>query len=160
MDTTTDNDNGISSIREAYIAYKLGNVEAMEAYIESVVIPALPHGSGIDAPWTFKLLKNGNVELYCGYHGMDENGFYDGWQDFKVKLFRHNKDKINPLRDSRQQILHRTGDWDFSVHFTGYRNARNRSWGYGLLDYLYETIQYALSEAKVITPMRSEIVEA
>jgi hypothetical protein len=160
MGAITDNGNGITSIREAYIAYKLGNDNAIEDYIESVVIPALPHGSGIDAKWTHQTFKNGNVELYCGYHGMNEDGFYDGWQDFKVKLFRHNKDKLNQLRDGRQQILHRVGDWDFSVHFTGYRNARNRSWGYGLLNYLSETIHYALTEAKVITPMRSEIVEA
>jgi hypothetical protein len=37
--------------------------------IENVIIPALPHGSGIDAKWTHRVLKNGNVELYCSFHG-------------------------------------------------------------------------------------------
>jgi hypothetical protein len=160
METTTDNGNSVDSMREAYIAYKLGDVGAIDDYVENVVIPALPHGSGIDADWSFNVLKNGNVELYCSYHGMDEHGFYDGWQDFKVRLFRHTKNKLNQLRDGRQQVLYKVGDWDFSVHFTGYRNARNRSWGYGLLDYLGETIHYALSEAKIISPMRQEIIEA
>ena len=146
----------------AYGEWQRGDVGAIDDYIENVVIPSLPHGSGIDAKWTHKTFKNGNVELYCGYHGMDENGFYDGWQDFKVKLFRHTKDKLNKLSGpclGKTQVLYRTGDWDYSVHFTGYRNARNRSWGYGLLDYLSETIQYALSEAKIISPMRQEIIE-
>lgn len=162
METITDNGSGIDSMREAYIAYKLGNIGAIDDYVENVVIPALPHGSGIDAKWTHRVFKNGNVELYCSYHGMDEYGYYDGWQDFKVKLFRHKTEQRNKLcgpMEGRYQILHRVGDWDFSVHFTGYRNARNRSWGYGLLEYLSETVYYALGKAKIISPMRTEIID-
>lgn len=157
METTNNN---IGSMREAYIAHKLGNDGAIDDYVENIVIPALPHGSGIDAKWEYKILKNGNVELLCSYHGMDENGFYDGWQDFKVKLYRHTTDKLHQLRDGRKQVLYRAGQWDFSVHLTGYRTSRNTSWGYGLRDYLGETIQYALSEAKVIDKMCCEVLPA
>ena len=151
--------NDMGSMQQAYTAWKSGDVGAIADYVENVVIPALPHGSGIDAKWEYRVLKNGNVELSCGFHGMDENGFYDGWQDFKVKLFRYNKDKLHQLNNGKRQILFRAGNWDCSVHLSGYRNSRNRSWGYGLLDYLSETIQYALSDAKVIDRMGSEIID-
>jgi hypothetical protein len=152
-----------ATMRGAYGAWKRGDVGAIDDYVENVVIPALPHGSGIDAKWTHRTLKNGNVELYCSFHGMDENGFYDGWQDFKVKLFRHTQDKLNKLNGSSEgkvQVLHRAGQWDYSVHLTGYRQSRNTSWGYGLRDYLSELVDYALGEAKVIDKMGMEIIDA
>ena len=51
------------------------------------IIDALPHGSGIDASWNVSRYDNGNVLAECSYHGMDQNGYYDGWQDFNVRLF-------------------------------------------------------------------------
>jgi hypothetical protein len=122
----------------------------------------LPHGSGIDSSWHFDRLKNGSIICSCSYHGMDQNGMYDGWQDFYVKLFSHKKDRLNPLFGpslGKVQVLHRKGDIDFSVHFTGYRHSSSKSWMYGLKDYLEESIHYALSEAKILTN-RHEVLEA
>jgi len=87
------------------------------------IIDVLPHGSGIDGSWTIRRQKNGKVRCYCSYHGMDENGYYDGWQDFYVVLADH----------------------AYDVHLCGYRV--HRGWAYGLLDYLSEVVGCALEEA-------------
>jgi hypothetical protein len=50
------------------------------------LVDILPHGSGIDAEWQIEQLRNGNVVANCSYHGMDEHGYYDGWQDFKIVI--------------------------------------------------------------------------
>ena len=51
------------------------------------IVELLPHGSGIDTDWLlWGRLRNRNVVCICSYHGMDEHGSYDGWQDFKVVL--------------------------------------------------------------------------
>lgn len=120
------------------------------------LLDALPHGSGIDCTWDVEVLKNGNVVFRNSYHGMDEGGYYDGWQDFSVVIFCHQRDVLNPLRDGvTTQVLYRKGDLDFRLEFNG--GTTRKSWAYGLKDYLYETIGYALSEAG-IGKMRSEFV--
>ena len=42
----------------------------------------LPHGSGIDSDWDLMMASKTRVRCQCSYHCMDENGMYDGWQDF------------------------------------------------------------------------------
>lgn len=127
---------------------------------ESRLEEILPHGSGIDATWSFETYENGNVTAYCSYHLMDEHGSYDGWQDFKVRIFRHTSDKLNPLKgpcEGKTQVVHRKGDIDYSVHLCGHRVRRNSA--YGLVDYLTDTIGYALQEAG-IGRMRHETIES
>lgn len=43
------------------------------------------HGSGIDADWKQSQSKN-FLNLHNSFHCLDQNGFYEGWQDFTVKL--------------------------------------------------------------------------
>jgi hypothetical protein len=122
----------------------------------------LPHGSGIDARWEFSRLKNGAIICRNGFHGMDEYGYYDGWQEFYVKLFEHKQDKLNSLSgplSGKVQVLHRAGDLDFEVHLSGYRQPQSKAWTYELKSYLSESMHYALFEAKILTN-RHEVIEA
>lgn len=128
---------------------------------EDVLKDALPHGSGIDCDWNVSTLKNGSVVAHNSYHGMNDCGMYDGWQDFTVKLFRHTADKLNPLigpSAGKIQVIHRKGDVDFKLSFTG--GLCRKNWAYGLRDYLEESIQYSLSEAKILTSRSCEIIDA
>ena len=55
--------------------------------LETTLTDILPHGSGIDAAWRIERKKNGSIVASSSYHGMNENGFYDGWQDFSVTIY-------------------------------------------------------------------------
>ena len=133
----------------------------METITEERLIDALPHGSGIDCNWSAETQKNGNIVASNSYHLMDDGGMYDGWQNFSVKLYRHKADKLNPLKgpcEGQVQVVHRKGDWDYSVHLTGCRVRRNSA--YDLRNYLVECIGHALSEAGIVVGMGSEIIDA
>lgn len=54
--------------------------------ITEALIYILPHGSGIDSDWNIEFLKNSNIVCHNSYHCMNNNGYYDGWIDFRVKL--------------------------------------------------------------------------
>jgi hypothetical protein len=55
--------------------------EALD-YIENNI---LPHGSGIDSGCTIDRDSTENkLVINSSFHLMDENGYYDGWMDFKV----------------------------------------------------------------------------
>ena len=73
----------------------LNNIDAMidagridEA--EEILLSVLPHGSGIDADWTFEYLKNGTIVCRNEYHVMHD-GYYVKWIPFHIKIFRHRK---------------------------------------------------------------------
>lgn len=52
------------------------------------------HGSGIDCDWI--LSSNGKkVYLENAYHVMDESGFYDGFMDFKITIYKGRITRIN-----------------------------------------------------------------
>lgn len=123
------------------------------------IIAALPHGSGIDATWVIERQKNGKVRCYNAFHAMNEDGYYDGWQEFCVILYPHTKEERHALCGpcaGKVQITARPGDIDMDIISIG--KWTRRSWGYDLRDYLYKTIQYALSATKIIDPMRNDVV--
>ena len=108
---------------------------------------SLPHGSGIDCDWTMETEEN-RATFYNAYHGMNENGMYDGWLEFRVEFFRHKKDKLNTLSgpcSGRVQVLHRAGDWDFRV-VGRFSEIARRPWGCGLREYLEDTIHVCLMD--------------
>lgn len=43
------------------------------------------HGSGIDSEWKWMHSKD-YIIIRNSYHCMNENGYYNGWQDFSVQL--------------------------------------------------------------------------
>lgn len=124
------------------------------------IINALPHGSGIDCTWQ---IERGVSCIWCfnSYHLMNDGGYYDGWQDFSVKLFAHKSEKLQPLTGpcaGKVQVVHRKGDIDFQFSLRGGRVRRNSA--LGLCDYLAEIIEYALSEAGIIDGLGYEIRDA
>lgn len=54
--------------------------------IEYLCENMLPSGSGIDSgiQFDFENSKMDRLVLNSSYHSMDENGYYDGWIDFKI----------------------------------------------------------------------------
>ena len=73
---------------------RLSCIESMNSEWESIhedtildiVKNSFPSGSGFDSGTQFDFQKsNGNKLVFdTSYHFMDENGFYSGWQDYKV----------------------------------------------------------------------------
>lgn len=88
------------------------------------MIDALPHGGGIDCSWSIDRLKKGNIVARNSYHVMNKNGYYDGWQDFSIRIY--------PTE---------TGH-DFRLLFTGYR--QRKQWACDLRDYLEDSIYLSL----------------
>jgi hypothetical protein len=89
----------------------------------------LPHGSGIDCSW-YGYVTKGNLCFTNAFHAMDENGYYDGYAQFTVKL---------PLVDN---CVH----WDsFTIEFNG-RNSAYLNRKYNLRDYIETTIYDGLNE--------------
>jgi hypothetical protein len=54
----------------------------------SELINELPHGSGLDGEWSLDFEKSNDKQLtfYMQYHCMNENGMYDGYVDFTLKV--------------------------------------------------------------------------
>ena len=82
----------------------------------------LPSGSGIDSGCKIDVEKSSSdkVIITFGYHFMDDYGYYDGWEDYKLIV----KAKL----------------WnDFDLRIVG----KDRRF---IKEYLYETFDYALRE--------------
>lgn len=94
------------------------------------LLGALPHGSGIDAPWHVDMMEGGAI-LASSYHAMEsETGFYWGWVDFTVTLSAHN------------------GLWTVdAVRFDLDGPEDEVPFAYDLDDYLADTVSGALSHA-------------
>jgi hypothetical protein len=90
---------------------------------EETVLEMLPHGSGIDCKWEVEEFK---PSILCknSYHVMDENGYYDGYIDFSVRIPKH-----EPL--------------DFEVHFAT-SSGRTHAKDLGLVEYLEDTIFWSI----------------
>jgi len=114
------------------------------------VVNKLPHGSGIDSMWGWNTFKNGNVTFYNSYHVMNEVGFYDGWEDFSVRVFKIKRTIINVLRgpcEGDVQVVFVEGDLDWQVRMSGtFRNEGSR---YGVREDLEQIIEIAMSELKI-----------
>lgn len=116
------------------------------------IFDALPHGSGIDYEWKGNKFENGTIYFFNSYHGMDEGG-YNRIVPFRIRIFQHKKDELNPLKgpsEGKVQIVHKKDDWDFSV-------SMDNRWGDR--DHIEESIGYALEKLGIGT-MGMEIVDA
>ena len=85
------------------------------------IVMRLPHGSGIDSDWIIEE-KSDKVYAYNSYHCMDDNGFYNGWQDFYI---------IIPKKNPRK----------FKLHFQGNQYLARK---YMLRGYLEDIIAFSL----------------
>jgi len=122
---------------------------------ESCLRDLLPHGSGIDSEWVITEHKNGNFTCENSFHSMDENGYYDGYMPFTVRLFRHTQNMYNPLKgplEGKIQVVHRKNDVDFSLSC----NENKRRSFYGLKEYLNDTLYHALES---VLTKRDEMID-
>lgn len=123
----------------------------------SELIEMLPHGSGIDCAWRVEPMRDG-VECFNSFHMMNENGMYDGYADFSVKIFHHRKDVFHSLHGpcaGMVQVLHRKGDLDFKVVTRG--SAWRRVVAADLAEYIHECVYFALES---ILTKRNETIKA
>ena len=116
------------------------NIDNVQYEITELLTYILPHGGGIDADWNIEFLKNGNIVCHNSYHCMDTYGGYDGWIDFKVKIYRCKEDIFNSLKgvcEGKIQVLQRKGDLDFKLY--GDFHLRWNKYAY-VKDYLIDII--------------------
>lgn len=109
------------------------------------VLEVLPHGSGIDGRWQHVVVGNRD-KFTCSIHCMDENGYYDGWQDFAVTIWRHQKDVLNPLRgamEGKTQVVYKAGDRDFKITFG---EPRREKYIWSWKEPLYDMIGHELGK--------------
>lgn len=92
------------------------------ARLQHLVDSHLPHGSGVDSGCTIDTEKFESLLIYSSFHVMDENGFYDGWIDFTVRV-----------KPSLQFGIDLIIKGNFGKH-------------QDLKDYLHETFDFALNE--------------
>jgi hypothetical protein len=87
------------------------------------LLDKLPSGSGLDNEWHYDIKHStGNkILLSSSFHTMNEDGYYDGWIDFKIRI---EASLINEIK------LSITGN------FGKYQDIR---------DYLYDILHYALT---------------
>ena len=119
----------------------------------------LPHGSGINCDWAGHMSDSGKyVYFRNSYHAMNEYGFYDGYQDFTVRIPKI--DFINFVYGSWLMSMSMTSDinteaknmWadatlsiidEFTIQFN---NGHYLADKYMLKDYLEDTLAYALRD--------------
>lgn len=89
----------------------------------------LPHGSGIDYTWhiTQHIAKPNRFTCSNAYHAMDEYGGYCHSYDFRVTI------DYNPDTDSF-----------VFVRFSFCGQRENNCCGFGLVDYLVDTLIYSI----------------
>lgn len=125
--------------------------------VEYYFADQLPHGSGIDCKWEY--YKTGDYVYFSNsYHCMSEHGYYDGYQDFRIRidktLFSYLCEAIVKMNayqhePSRQRMIKRVGVLldiikdDFTLQFTG---SRYKAEKYFLYDYLVDTIAYSFDD--------------
>jgi len=96
------------------------------------ILEHLPHGSGIDGDWSMDFNeKKQEVSFYNSYHYMDGYGYYRRWIDFKVRISLKHIDNF----------------------YLSFRGPSSDYWyinGYGIREYLNDTIRFSLEEAGLI----------
>lgn len=78
----------------------------------------LPSGSGIDCGTKIDIDKSNTNEivLHCSYHHMNDNGFYDGWTEHKIRIwptfdgfdFTISGRNRNDVKEYLEQCYHQT----------------------------------------------------
>jgi hypothetical protein len=93
------------------------HLETLESYNDM-----LPSGSGFDSGSKINFEKSNDEKIFIdtSYHFMDDNGFYDGWEDYVI-------------------VVTASLSFDIVLNIKG-KNRRD------IKDYMYETFQYILTQ--------------
>lgn len=96
-------------------------------YLNEISKKYLPSGSGIDSGCNIEpeLSNKNRIIITFGYHFMDENGYYDGWEHYRLIC----KPTFNGI--------------DMKIV------GKNKN---GIKDYLYDTFDYCLNEVIEFNP--------
>lgn len=124
---------------------------------EQAILDDLPHGSGIDCTWRVER-RNETVRFTNAFHLMDENGYYCGYQDFYIRVYRCPSDVIHPLKgplSGKAQVLHRKGDLEWTLHFSGGEHYHARKTD--LKSYLHEVFYDTMKKFGLMSPERELI---
>lgn len=97
-----------------------------ELVIVHLIKEALPHGSGIDGTWSYGFLQDKYYTFSNSFHCMNDNGYYDGWQNFTLKVEKKNIE-------------------NFKLEFNGHRKEK---YIWQLRDYLEDSFAYVLNECQ------------
>jgi len=82
----------IASVFNVYVNCKTSNNKEWEINhynkIEKIIDTYLPSGSGINSgvSFNFDLSTSKKLIFTSSFHYMNNNGFYDGWIDFKIEI--------------------------------------------------------------------------
>lgn len=86
------------------------------------IVYALPSGSGFDAGTKIESADAKSIVISTSFHCMDENGCYDGWEDYTVTVtadlalgfsFEIDGDDRDGLIDYVADVMHAALDSDF-----------------------------------------------
>jgi hypothetical protein len=140
-----------------YTGFDQFDDDALEYFIEN-----LPHGSGINCEWSGNIPETGDyVYISNSYQCMNENGFYDGYQDFSIRILRVDFARLMdfyqkyeayqyiPSKERVQGLFNATLEMikdDFVLQFN---NGQYKAERYMLRDYLEDTIRWSLSGMKL-----------
>jgi len=119
--------NILSTVQAYHNCLKSGNSlwqEKHETNIIDTLLEALPHGSGIDGKWDIEI-EDKKIVCINFYHVMNSDGYYTHYIDFRLNI-------RTDYRDINGRLI-------FSI--TG-----NFGKCQDIKDYLYESIDYCLSE--------------
>ena len=119
--------NILSTVQAYHNCEKSGNslwYEKHETNIIDTLLEALPHGSGIDGKWDIEI-EDKKIVCINFYHVMNSDGYYTHYIDFRLNI-------RTDYRDINGRLI-------FSI--TG-----NFGKCQDIKDYLYESIDYCLSE--------------
>lgn len=97
----------------------------MKNNIENI-INSLPHGSGFNGRWTYKIDTRGKLHLYQTYDFMDENGYYDTYIDFEIVLYKD---------DFKIHFLHVTNHQKYIIYYNMLREYFEDIFGMWYEDY-------------------------
>jgi hypothetical protein len=95
--------------------------------VVSALVEELPHGSGIDGTNAIDSCTDSKLVLAGQYHALNENGYYDGWYDFRVVV------KASLVHGVLVEVTGRFGK---------YQDVK---------DYLAEIFQYALTREVMVS---------
>ena len=134
--------------------YFTGFDEKYDDFLE-FFIDMLPHGSGINCDWGGNMPQSGGYVTFSNsYHCMDENGFYDGYQDFFIRFLKTDFIRLSeefygvkgyryqPNVEIAKRNMLALLDFvqsDFTLHYSGGNYLAKKHY---LDDYLNDTIAY------------------
>ena len=124
-------------------------IDKQEEHVRDFLSPILPEGSGIDCKWSIAIqykrtgkykVKPTAIVLDNFIHAMNDNGYYDGYIPFTVRI---------PFKDGIAQMD------DFQLIAHNWKSYTTKKYWPLYVDYIAQTIEFVLSPRKIV--MKKEL---